>query len=187
MAFYEQHELSNLGFGSLGDNVSISKSASFYNPCSMHFGDNSRIDDNCVLSGLINVGRNVHFAAGCIVSGGDAGVIFEDFSGLAYACSVFAQSDDYSGLTMTNPTVPDEFKQVTKKSVFIGRHVIVGAHSVILPGVHLSEGTAIGAMSMVTKDTSSWSIYFGIPAKRLKSRKKDALKLEMLYLNSMKS
>ena len=79
----------------------------------MHFGDNSRVDDNCVLSGSISLAQMYVFAAGCIVSGGDAGV-FEDFSGLAYGCSVFAQSDDYSGLTMTNPTVSYEFKQETK-------------------------------------------------------------------------
>jgi acetyltransferase-like isoleucine patch superfamily enzyme len=41
----------------------------------------------------------------------------------------------------------------------------------------------VGAMSMVTKSTEPWSVYFGIPAKKLKSRKKDLLVLEQEYLD----
>ena len=52
-----------------------------------------------------------------------------------------------------------------------------------MPGVTLGEGTSIYAMSLVTKSTESWSIYFGIPAKRLKSRKRDLLVLEQDYLS----
>ncbi len=96
---------------------------------------------------------------------------------------MFAQSDDYSGLTMTNPMVPDIYKKELKRSIFIGKHSIVGAHSVILPSVNLAEGTAIGAMSLVTKSTKSWSIYFGCPAKYLKPRKKKILELEQLITN----
>jgi acetyltransferase-like isoleucine patch superfamily enzyme len=53
---------------------------------------------------------------------------------------------------------------------------------VILPGVTLEEGASIGAMSLVTKSTDPWSVYFGIPAKRLKSRKRELLALEQAYL-----
>ena len=45
-------------------------------------------------------------------------IIFEDFSGLAYQVQVFTQSDDYSGRTLTNPTIPDEYRDdVTIKPV----------------------------------------------------------------------
>ena len=70
----------------------------------------------------------------------------------------------------------------TKKKLFLGEFSIVGAGSVIMPGVILAEGTSIGAMSLVVTNTTSWSIYIGNPAKKLKDRKKDLLELKKQYL-----
>ena len=183
MAFLSQQELESLGFKKLGKNVRVSSNASIYNASEMELGDHSRIDDYCVLSGKVSLGRNVHIAVFCNVAGGSEGVFLDDFSGLAYRCSVISQTDDYTGLSMTNPTVPAEFKKETKRAVYIGRHSIIGASSLIMPGVRVAEGTAVGAMSMVTKSTEPWSVYFGVPAKRLKARKKELLSLEKAYLD----
>ena len=131
----------------------------------------------------MEIGRNVHIAVFCNVAGGDEGIVFQDFSGLAYGVHVFSQSDDYSGRMLTNPTVPSEFTGARKRKVIIGRHSIIGTHSVVLPGVEMAEGTAVGAMSLVTKSTEEWSIYSGVPAKRLKSRSREHLKQEAIYLS----
>ncbi|EGV19349.1 hypothetical protein ThimaDRAFT_1493 [Thiocapsa marina 5811] len=184
MGFLSQQELEDLNFRSLGKSVLVSTKASVYNPELIEIGDHSRIDDFCVISGRVRLGRNVHIAVFCNVCGGEEGVFLDDFSGLAYGCHVFSQSDDYSGQTMTNPTVPDRYKKEAKKPVVIKRHAIVGACSVILPGVVLEEGVSVGAMSMVSKKTDAWSIYFGVPAKKIKSRSRELLKLEKDYLNS---
>lgn len=184
MAFFNRQQIEGLGFKSLGKNVLISDKASIYNHNEIEIGDNARIDDFCVLSGKVTIGRNVHIAVFCNVAGGSEGVTLEDFAGLAYGCQVFSQSDDYTGRTLTNPTVPAIYKRETKKAIHIGRHCIVGANSLIFPGVTLGEGSSIGAMSMVTKSTEAWSIYFGIPAKKLKYRKRDLLILEQDYLRS---
>lgn len=178
MAFLSQSALEQLGFKSLGRDVKISDKASIYNCDQIEIGDYSRIDDYCVVSGSVKIGRYVHFAVFNNVAGGEPGIEFEDFSGLAYGCHVFSQSDDYSGGSLTNPTVPDKFKNETKLPVLIKSHSIVGTGSVIVPGVTLGTGTAIGSLSLVTKSTDPWSIYFGSPAKRIKARKMDALKLE---------
>lgn len=171
-----------MGFKKLGCNVQISRKASIYNPESITIGDFSRIDDFCVISGRVEIGRNVHIAVFCNVAGGEPGVFLHDFSGLAYSCTVFSQSDDYTGRSLTNPTVPGKYKKETKKPVTIGRHCIVGTHSVIFPGVVLAEGTAVGAMTLVTKSTEAWSVYSGIPAKKIKKRKMDLLKVEEQFL-----
>ncbi|WP_329959890.1 acyltransferase [Pseudomonas sp. MM213] len=181
LAFLNEESLNALGFKHLGSNVKISDKASIYNPELMEIGDNSRIDDFCVISGKVTIGKNVHIAVFCNVGGGEVGVTLDDFCGLAYGCHVFAQSDDYSGRTLTNPTVPDKFKKEIKSPVYIKRHSIVGVSSVVFPGVTLEEGTSIGAMSLVTKSTEAWTVYFGIPAKRLKTRKRDLLELEKEY------
>lgn len=182
MAFLSEESLAALGFNYLGINVKISDKASIYNPELMKIGDYTRIDDFCVISGKVTLGRNVHIAIFCNIAGGEMGVTLEDFVGLAYGCHVFTQSDDYSGRTLTNPTVPDKYKHESKLAIVVKRHSIVGACSVILPGVTLQEGTSIGAMSMVTKSTEPWSVYFGIPAKRLKARRRELLELEQEYL-----
>lgn len=184
MAYFTQEQLKQLGFKHIGKNVKISDKASIYNCGQIEIGDNSRIDDFCVISGKIKIGRNVHIAPFCLVAGGEKGIIFEDFSGLAYQVQVFTQSDDYSGRTLTNPTIPDEYKKEIKKEVIIGKHSIVGAGSIIMPGVTLAEGTSVGAMSLVLKSTEPWGIYVGNPAKRLKDRKKELLELEKKYLEN---
>jgi len=183
LAFLNEQQLAQMGFKHLGANVRISDKASIYNPDQIEIGDHSRIDDFCVISGKVIIGRNVHIAVFCNVAGGEKGVTFEDFSGLAYGCHVFTQSDDYSGRTLTNPTVPGKYKREIKKAIVIGRHSIVGTSSLIFPGVTLAEGTSVGALSMVTKSTEEWSVYFGNPAKRIKARRRDLLELEKEYLS----
>jgi len=53
----------------------------------------------------------------------------------------------------------------------------VGAGSIILPGVTLHEGAAVGAMSLVNKDIEAWSIYAGVPAVFRKKRNRDIINL----------
>ncbi len=184
MGFYTRRELEKMGFKHIGENVKVSTKASIYNCEEISIGDNSRIDDFCVLSGKITLGRNVHIAVFCNLAGGEEGIEMEDFSGLAYYCNVFTRSDDYTGQTLTNPTIPSKYKNVTKAPVHIGRHVIVGTCSTIFPGVTLAEGCSVGAYSLVTKSTEPWKIYVGIPARAVKDRKKDLLILEKEYLQN---
>ena len=71
--------------------------------------------------------------------------------------------------------------------VVLEKHVIIGAGSVILPNVILKEGSSVGAMSLLTKNTKEWTIYAGIPARELKERKKELLKLEQAFLKEAKN
>ena len=183
MGWMSSEQLNELPFAKIGRDVKISDRASIYNPEMIQIGDFSRIDDFCVLSGLISIGRNVHIAVFCNVAGGTHGVFMDDFSGLAYGCQVFAQSDDYSGSTMTNPTVPALYKNEHKASVHIGRHCILGTNSVVMPGVEMAEGSATGAMSLVTESTEEWKIYVGSPARCVRERSRDLLAFEQKYLD----
>lgn len=187
MAYLSHEQLIGIGFKFLGRNVQISSKASIYNADLMEIGDYCRIDDFCVLSGKIKMGRNVHIAIFCNLAGGTEGITIEDFAGIAYGSHVFSQSDDYSGQALTNPTIPEKFKKETKKPIHIGRHCIVGTGSLIFPGVVLAEGTSIGALSLVTKSTEEWSVYFGVPARKIKNRQRQLLELEKEYLSEYPS
>ena len=182
MAYLTIDQLASMGFKSLGVNVKISDKASIYNADQIEIGDNSRIDDFCVVSGKVIIGKYVHVAPFCLLAGGSEGIFMDDFSGLAYQVQVFSQSDDYSGRTLTNPTVPSSYKNESKKTIRLGRHVIVGAGSMIFPGVHIADGCSVGAMTLVSKNTDAWGIYVGNPARRIKERKKDLLELESKLL-----
>ena len=186
MTYLSEENLKKIGFKFIGCNVKISEKASIYNPEKITIGDNTRIDDFCVISGNIKIGRNIHITPHCLVAGGEKGIIIEDFSTLAYFVKIFSQSDDYSGKTMTNSTIPKEFKNEYISTVHIGRHVIIGAGSTIFPGVVVAEGCSIGAMTLVNKNTEPWGIYVGNPAKRIKDRSKDLLVLEQKFLEANK-
>jgi acetyltransferase-like isoleucine patch superfamily enzyme len=187
MAYYTDEQLKFLGFRSLGKSVRISDKALIYNADQIDVGDYSRIDDLCVISGRVVIGRYCHITPMCIVAGGVPGVYLSDFVTLAYGVKVFSQSDDYSGMTMTNSLVAKKFKQEIYKSVHLERQCIVGAGSAILPGVTLAEGCSVGAMSLVLKSTEQWGIYTGVPVRRIKDRKKDLLELEVQFLKEQNS
>jgi galactoside O-acetyltransferase len=101
-----------------------------------------------------------------------------DYCNLSSRVAIYSSSDDYSGRTMTNPTVPDEYKDVQHADVRLGRHVVVGCGSVILPGVELEDGVAVGALSLVRERCAAFGIYAGQPARRVRERKRDLLELE---------
>ena len=150
-SFYSKAELVNLGFNKLGENVLISKKCSIYGAENITIGSNVRIDDFCILSGKITIDNYVHIAAASLLYGGSSGINMKDFSCLSSRCAVYAISDDYSGKYMTNSTVPEDLKNVISNEVIIGKHVVVGTGSTILPGVKIVDGVAIGSISLINK------------------------------------
>lgn len=187
MSFYSLEELARLNLAACGANVLISRKASLYNPGNISIADNVRIDDFCLLSagsGGISIGSNVHIAAYTSLIG-QGHIKLSDFANLSSRVSVYSSSDDYSGSSMTNPTIPEEFKQVTHQDVHIGKHVIVGAGTVILPGVRLELGAAVGALSLVKTNIAEFTIVGGVPAKVIALRSRQLLEMEFRYLRSL--
>lgn len=186
MAMLSRDTVETIGFAKVGYNVQISDRASIYGADRICLGSNVRIDDFCVLAageGGIYIGNYVHIAAGSSLIGAGK-ITMSDFSGLSSRVSIYSSSDDYSGASLTNPTVPVEFRRVRNAPVYLGRHVIVGSGSVVLPGIRLEEGVAIGALSLITQHCEAFGIYAGTPAKRIKDRKRDLLSLERALLSN---
>lgn len=177
-SFYSRDELNKIGFERLGDDVFISRKASIYSPEKMKIGNHVRIDDFCILSGKIELGNYIHVAAYSAIYGGEAGVIVSNFANISSRVSIYSVSDDYSGETMTSPMIPKEYKNVDSREVIIKEHVIIGSNSVVMPGTTLNTGSAFGAFSFINRDTEEWSIYAGIPIKKVKDRERDLLKFE---------
>jgi acetyltransferase-like isoleucine patch superfamily enzyme len=177
-SFYSEAELKDLGFKRIGRNVKLSKRAIIYNYDQIEIGDNVRIDDLCILSGKIVFGNFIHIAVCTRLSGSTAGLYLKDFSGISYNSTVIANTDDYSGEFLTNPMIPMKYRKISPRPVVLEKHALIATHCVVLPGVRIGEGSAIGAMSLVRADVEPWSIYCGVPAKKMKDRKRNLLVLE---------
>lgn len=182
-SFYTMKELRELGLNCYGENVCISRKASIYGAERIFIGNNVRIDDFCILSGHIEIGEYTHIAAYTALHGGKDGIYISDFVSLSSKVSVYSVNDDYSGETMTNPMIPETYKNVKSAPVYIERHTIIGSTSIVLPGVRIAEGSAFGSFSLITKNSEPWSMNVGIPSKKIGERKKDLLDLEQQFLN----
>ncbi len=186
MAWLDSRAIEKMGFASIGRNAQISDRASFYGCAQIHIGDYARIDDFSLLSagpGGIEIGAYVHIAVYSSLIGRGK-IVLSDFSGISSRVSIYSSNDDYSGSALTNPTVPEEYTNITHADVFLGKHVIVGSGSIILPGVRLERGAAIGALSMVTRDCEEFWIYSGVPARKIKPRSRDLLLIEARLNNA---
>ena len=52
----------------------------------------------------------------------------------------------------------------------VGRYAWVAARACVSPGVNLGDGAILGLASVATKDLEPWSIYAGVPARKVKDR-----------------
>ena len=178
--YYTESDLADFGFKSLGRNVRISSDARIYGAKNISIGNNVRIDDFAILAavrGSIEIGNYVFIARSSHLSG-VFGIELHDFSSMAANTVIYSASDDYSGEALTAQVVPHEFTKYNGGKVVIGRHVIIGSSCTIVGPATLGEGCSIGAMSLIMKDTDPWGIYAGVPARRIKERKKDLLQME---------
>jgi len=179
--YFTETELRELGFRSVGENARIQKHCVVIGEQNIVIGNNVRIDGYTTIvaagEGWLELGSYIHIGSYCLLSAG-AGIRMSDFSGLSQGVRLYSRSDDYSGEYLTNPTVPEAYTGVASGQIRLGRHVIVGSGAVVLPGVELGEGSAVGALSLVTKSLAPWGIYAGAPATRRRDRSQHLLELE---------
>lgn len=163
-------------FASIGEDVVIWPEAKIISTEVIEIGDSVIIDDFVLLMGgeRTRIGSFVHIASFVSITGGGK-FIMEDFSGLSSGVRVFTGNEDYDGRCLTNPTVPAPYRVCIRSQVEIGKHAIIGANTVVLPGVRIGDGAAVGANSLVTRDCEPWTTYAGSPAKVVRKRKKERI------------
>jgi galactoside O-acetyltransferase len=183
--YYSERELRSLGIN-LGKNVLVHHSVLFFGGEHISIGDDTRIDAFAILSAGergIYIGSNVHLAASVQIFGSGGRVRLDDFVGLSGRVSVYSASDDYSGAALTNPTVPEKFRKVTKGDVLLREHVIVGCGSVIMPGVTLGIASAVGALSFVDKDVPDFAVVSGNPIRIVGKRDQKVIEIGRAFRN----
>lgn len=183
--YYTEIDLKDFGFKSLGRNVRISSDARIYGAERISIGDDVRIDDFTMLAtggGYITIGNGCEITRCCNLTG-TLGIEMCDYSSMGANTVIYSASDDYSGEYMTNQVIPREFTKFVGGKVTLGRHVIVGASSVIIGASDIGEGCSLGAVTVVVnKNLDPWGMYAGNPARRIKERKRGLLELEKQLL-----
>lgn len=168
--------MENSKFKSIGEDVFISEQSLIKRPHLCEIGSHNAIDNGVTISTELIMGDYIHIAPFVVVIGGEKSkLILEDFSFIASGTKIVCGSEDYSGEGLVGPTIPEEYRKINYNTVKFEKFAGCGVNCSIMPGVTLSEGSILGANSLLTKDTEPWTIYVGSPAKPIKKRKKETI------------
>jgi acetyltransferase-like isoleucine patch superfamily enzyme len=149
-------ELKKIGFKKIGKGCLISKTACFYNPKKISIGNNVRIDDFAILSSSkknivikddVNIGRSCHL-------NGSGSIILHDKVILSTFVTLHSSTHNYKGAMRK--------KKLGK--IVIHKNCIIGSNSVIIGPCQMKENSALGALSLLKKNTEKNSLYYGVPA-----------------------
>jgi galactoside O-acetyltransferase len=171
MGTLSREQIDQLGFAGVGSDVTISDRCSIYGAAAIRIGDHVRIDDFAILTARepVVIGSYVHLSAFTFLSG-TFGIVIEDFVNVSPRATLLSGNDDFSGEWLPGAMIPEELRHVRGARIHLGRHSMVGAHSVVLPGVSFGEGAVVGALSLVKESLAPWGIYGGVPARRIRPR-----------------
>lgn len=131
----------------IGNNVSILRGTELCAKSDrpIRIGDNTFIDQRCILRPNVNIGKNVSIGP-----------------------NVMLMTDSH----LLGPS-KKRAGQSTYKKIKIGDGCWIGAGSIILGGVSIGNGTVIAAGSVVTKDCDENSLWGGETAKKIKQLEYD--------------
>lgn len=126
------------------------------------FGAPVIIDDFALIYARsdMQVGNYCHVAAFASVIA-SAEIELADYVAVSHGARLLTATDDFTGHGFGNSTVPSAFRNLKRGPIRIGRFCIIGANSVVLPGVTVGEGATVGACSVVTRDLEPWGVYIG--------------------------
>jgi galactoside O-acetyltransferase len=155
-----------------GKNVIIGKTVRIRKPEDCIIGDNTIIDDFAYISCAIEIGKNCHIASHVSISGGKGKFKMGDYSTLSSHVSIHCASSNYTQTSLDLPSVPEEQQYGGfVEDIELGNYVVIGSHSVILPGVRIPNKVACGAYTLLNKKQyEELSLYVGIPSRFLKKR-----------------
>lgn len=132
----------------------------------IRFGNNVTLFEGVQIwgKGLVEIGDNTAIGKDTIIFAAEKISIGSDVA-IAGQCYII----DCDHKTDRDQLIREQ--ALLTSAVYIGNDVWVGAGSKILKGAKLSDGTVIGALSLVMTETEPYSINVGIPTKKISERK----------------
>lgn len=135
----KRHQLCQQLFGKVGKNVNIEPPFFCDYGSQIYIEDGVFINFNCTILDC----AKVEIGQGCMIG---------------------PQVQIYTATHPLDPKARTEGKEFAIP-VKIGKNVWIGGGAIILPGVHIGEGSIIGAGAVVTKNIPAYSVAVGNPAK----------------------
>ena len=139
-----------------------------FNKC----GKNVYVGRNCIITYRnTTVGDNVSIGSNCIFLSSVAKIIMGNhiIFGPTVTMITGNHRTDVLGKCMIDVKENEKLPE-NDQDIVIEDDVWIGANAVILKGVRIKEGSIIAAGSVVVKDVEPYSIYGGVPAKKIKLR-----------------
>jgi acetyltransferase-like isoleucine patch superfamily enzyme len=175
-AFFSREELLAMGFEKVGDPVWVSRKASFY-AIRGSLGHHVRIDDFCVIKGHVVIGSYIHIASYCSLSGVGGKVEVGDCVGMGNRTTLYTASNDFRADAMGSNAVPQDLVKIITGDVTIGRAALIGAHCLLLPGVHVGDAASIGAQCLVSQSIEPGSILVSVSSRTVQAGNRDVGKI----------
>lgn len=130
----------------IGPGSSIHMRVRVYDPSGISIGEDTIIGENTVLDGRAKLTIGNHVD-------------------IATAAMIFNSQHD-----LRSPTF-----EAMEARTLIEDYVFIGPRAIILPGVTIGRGAAVGAGAVVTKDVPPLAIVGGVPAKKISERPAESL------------
>ena len=177
--------ISAMPFKSLGHDVLIHERVTLVGIENISIGSHVRIDPDVILlaTGSLTIGCYTHIASGVFITA-KAGFEMKNFANIAHGARIYTINDDYSGAHLMGPTIPADLLSLSPGPVLMEEHASLGAGGIVLPGVTLAEGSVLGALSLIGRSTEPWTMYGGVPARPIKQRRREAIRIGQELLES---
>jgi len=113
-----------------------------------------------------HVGKNTFFGDYVRMDTSYADMIYiGDYTHVTSGCRLLCHQRDLTGYCVGDNAASLGYKT---GELHIGKGVMVGMETIIMPGVTIGDGAIIGAGSIVTRDIPAWTIATGRPARVVK-------------------
>lgn len=130
-------------FDDCGKRVDIGRKIAFSSEISL--GNRSGIGDEAYFIGKVKIGCDVMMGAKCAFIASNHGI--------------------------ADTRIPMNQQPSMDKEIVIEDDVWIGYGCTVLAGVHIGQGSVVGAGSVVTKDIPAYTVAGGVPAKKIRDRK----------------
>jgi len=121
-------------------------------------------DVNIAFPKNVFIGDKTYINGGNIVASPNAKIIIGQNCLISYNVHIRTDMHNYIERTLINK------QGVTEKDIIVGNDVWIGYGVQIMSGVTIADGCVIAAGAIVTKNTDPYSVYAGIPARKIKMR-----------------
>lgn len=113
-----------------------------------------------------HVGKNVFIGEYVRMDIWHADLIYiDDYAHVTSGCRILCHQRDLTGYCVGDNAADLKYRT---GEVHIGKGVMLGMETMVMPGVTIGDGAIVGARSVVTKDIPPYTIAVGNPAKVIK-------------------